>query len=828
MCTVALCDGYAAMSAKMHNACFADGRPMNKMRLIGWIIVAVIGLLVVVQCKGRNAPKLGKDPVQSVIAAMTLAEKAYFVTGTGMDLPGLPTATNSEPTPGAPVIGATKKLVEGAAGTSYEIPRLGITPMVLADGPAGLRIKPKREGSNETYYCTAFPVATLLASTWDTDLVSKVGQAMGNEVLEYGVDILLGPGMNLHRNPLCGRNFEYYSEDPLVTGKMAASMVAGVESQGVGTSIKHYAANNAETNRNALNTIVSARALRELYLEGFRIAVEEAQPLTVMSSYNLINDTHASESYDLLTKVLREDWGFKGFVMTDWFGGIDPVAQMKAGNDILMPGTADQAKAIIKAVQEKKLDEAVLDRNIERILNILVQTPRFKGYKYSNKPDLKSHAEIARQAAAEGMVLLKNNGAALPLRENVRNLAAFGNTSYEIITGGTGSGDVNEAYSVSLVDGLKSAGYSVDQELLQAYDAYLRNAKEKMPPTPAFSPRPVIDEMPLDPGLVSRMAARADAALITIGRNSGEGFDRKEENDFNLRQAEKDLIKKVVNAFHAKGKKAIVALNIGGVIETASWRNWPDAILLTWQGGQETGNSIADVLSGKVNPSGKLASTFPLKYQDVPSARNFPGEVLDADKEKAGGEETDMLASFRKPKPSRVVYEEGIYVGYRYYDAFKIAPAYEFGYGLSYTTFEYSNLTLGSRKFADPLRVTVDVKNSGSMAGREVVQLYLSAPANKLDKPVAELKGFAKTRLLQPGESQTLTFELRARSLASFDPATSSWIAEAGKYTVKIGASSRDIRQTASFDLDSDLVVKKESKALEARIAIQEFKPGEK
>ncbi len=280
------------------------------------------------------------------------------------------------------------------------------------------------------------------------------------------------------------------------------------------------------------------------------------------------------------------------------------------------------------------------------------------------------------------------------------------------------------------------------------------------------------------------MAARADAALITIGRNSGEGFDRKEENDFNLSQAEKDLIKKVVNAFHAKGKKAIVALNVGGVIETASWRNWPDAILLTWQGGQETGNSIADVLSGKVNPSGKLASTFPLKYQDVPSARNFPGEVLDADKEKAGGEETDMLASFRKPKPSRVVYEEGIYVGYRYYDAFKIAPAYEFGYGLSYTTFEYSNLALGSRKFTDPLRVTVDVKNSGSMAGREVVQLYLSAPANKLDKPVAELKGFAKTRLLQPGESQTLTFELRARSLASFDPATSSWIAEAGKYTV--------------------------------------------
>jgi len=264
------------------------------------------------------------------------------------------------------------------------------------------------------------------------------------------------------------------------------------------------------------------------------------------------------------------------------------------------------------------------------------------------------------------------------------------------------------------------------------------------------------------------------------------------------------------------------------VIETVSWRNRPDAILLAWQGGQEAGNSIADVLSGKINPSGKLASTFPVKYQDVPSADNFPGAVVDAGKEKTEKEEKDMLATFRKPKPSRVVYEEGIYVGYRYYDAFKITPAYEFGYGLSYTTFEYSNLTLGSEKFKDPLSVTVNVKNSGNIAGREVVQLYLSAPSGDLDKPVAELKGFTKTRLLQPGESQTLRFELRARNLASFDPASSSWLAEAGRYTIKIGASSRDIRRTGSFDLDGDLVVKKESKALESPTAIRELKPGEK
>ncbi len=787
-------------------------------------IAIVLSLIPLTQCIHQDAPKLGKDSIKKVIAAMTLEEKAYFVTGTGMRMPGSENTPNPTPAPGAPVIGQTQNLVEGAAGTTYAIPRLGITSMVMADGPAGLRISPTRKNTKATFYCTAFPVATMLASTWDTSLVNKIGQAIGNEVLEYGVDVWLGPGMNIHRNPLCGRNFEYYSEDPVITGKMAASIVNGVESQGVGVSTKHFAANNTETNRNALNTIVSARALREIYLEGFRIAVQEAQPWTVMSSYNLINDVPASENGDLLTKALRNDWSFKGFVMSDWFGGIDPIAQMKAGNDLLMPGTDDQAKAIIKAVRDKRLEESVLDRNIERILNILTQTPRFKAYQYSNAPDLKAHAAIARQAAADGMVLLKNDKATLPLSQVTKHLAAFGNTSYDIITGGTGSGDVNEAYSVALVDGLKAAGFVIREELQNAYSEYIQAAKAKSPKAQPLSPRAPIAEMPVSPALIAKMAATADAALITIGRNSGEGFDRKVDNDFNLSPAEKDLIKNVSEAFHAKGKKAVVVLNIGGVIETASWRNMPDAILLAWQGGQEAGNSIADVLSGKINPSGKLASTFPVKYQDVPSAKNFPGVVLQTEQPQVEAKE-DMLTAFRHPKASKIVYEEGIYLGYRYYETFGVKPSYEFGYGLSFTTFQYGSLSLSPKKFSDGIIATVNIRNSGKVAGKEVVQLYLTAPAKKLDKPALELKGFAKTRLLQPGESQTLKFDISARDLASFDPVASSWIAEAGKYEVRIGASSRDIRQKASFDLDNELTVKKESVALMPKVSINELRP---
>ena len=803
-----------------------DNRTTPRKIVSVFVLCFFVQSFCMAQAPAQSGPQLRKASIKDVIAAMTLEEKAKLLVGAGRGFgppPAAPVKKDSAGKPAGvpppvtgPMIGQTDQKVPGAAGVTYAIPRLGIPAIVVSDGPAGLRISPIRKGdSSKTYYATAFPVGTLLASSWDTDLVKQVGMAFGYEVHEYGVDILLGPGMNIHRNPLGGRNFEYYSEDPLVTGKMAAAIVIGIQSNGVGTSIKHYVANNQETHRNTVNTIVSERALREIYLRGFEIAVKDAQPWTVMTSYNKLNGTYTSERHDLVTNILRNEWGFKGFVMTDWGGGRDPIAQMKAGNDLIMPGNPNQVKAIIDAVNNKQLDETTLNTNVEHVLNIIIESPSFKHYPYSDAPDLKKDAQISRMAAAQGMVLLKNNGNALPFK-GVKKVALFGNTGYDIIAGGTGSGDVNKAYTISLAQGLQNAGLQVNASLLNAYPPYIAGVKSKRPKTGRmmFMSPPPIPQLVIADNDLQQDAADADIAVITLGRNAGEGADRKLPEDYYLSDAEKGLIKNVSDAFHAKGKKVVVVLNIGGVIEINSWRDEADGILLAWQPGLEAGNAITDVLSGQVNPSGKLATTFPVDYKDVPSAKNFPGKEFP---DQATGE------GFRRQMPAEVTYEDGIYVGYRYYNTFKVAPAYEFGYGLSYTSFTYSDLKLSSSNFKGTLSASVTITNAGKVAGKEVAELYLSAPAVKMDKPIMELKGFAKTGLLQPGESQTLNFELDAKSLASYDTAQEAWIAENGSYTVRIGASSKDIRQTAKFTLGKELVVEKDEKALTPQVPIIEL-----
>jgi len=727
--------------------------------------------------------------VDDLLARMTIEQKLLIVNGSA--------ALGSAAAPNR---------VQGAAGATVAFPELGIPSLVLADGPAGLRIAPTREGQPGTFYATAFPIATALSSTWDQALLEEVGAAMGREVRDYGVDFLLGPAMNIHRNPLTGRNFEYFSEDPYLSGRSAAAIVRGVQSQGAGATLKHFVANNQETNRFLVDTQVGERALREIYLRGFEIAVRESSPRAVMSSYNKVNAVYTSQSHDLLTSILRGDWGFRGFVMTDWFSGNDAVAQIAAGNDLLMPGTAAQAEQLASAVRGGTLDLAALDRSVRRILEAVVASPAYQGTTYSNRPDLAGHADVARQAAAEGIVLLKNDEGVLPLGVGLR-VAAYGITSYDLISSGTGSGDVNEAYTVSLVDGMRAQEFTVDADLERVYTAYLERARAALPERRSgldAAVRP--EEMAPDPALLARKARETDIALITIGRIEGESRDRPVEGGFLLTQPELTLIHDVAAAFHAAARPVVVVLNVGGAVEIASWRDQVDAILLPWQGGQEAGNAIADVLSGRVSPSGKLPMTIPVRYEDVPSAPWFPGS-------NTGEPEEPVAWGRRNAPPSSVRYEEGIYVGYRHYATRDVPVAYPFGWGLSYTRFRYGRPSLSADRFDGELTVSVDVTNEGDTSGREAVQLYLSAPAGSIDKPALELKGFAKTRTLAPGETETLTIPLGFRDLASFDASRSAWIAEPGTYTVRVGASSADIRTEATFTLD-ELLVATTSRAL--------------
>ncbi len=784
----------------------------HAVSVLSWFPLFTLAALLLIprySATAQQRPRLGENSIAEVIDAMTVEEKVKLLVGMGFiaDIPMLP--------PVDPEHAKVPEKVPGAAGRTHAIPSLGIPSLTLSDGPAGIRIDPVREDDpDRSYHATAFPVATLMASSWDTSLVRAVGKAFGREAREYGVDILLAPAMNIHRNPLGGRNFEYYSEDPLLSGSLAGAFVDGVESEGVGTSPKHFAANNQEFNRMKSNTLVSERALREIYLKGFEIAVRASQPWSVMTSYNLINGTYTSESRELLTTILRDEWGFAGFVMTDWFGGSDPVAQMNAGNDVLMPGYPQQTQGILEAVARGTLSEAQLDENVERVLRVVLQSPTFKGYEYSDQPDLAGHAQIARRAATEGMVLLKNEDHALPLPPS-GTVALFGNASYDLIVGGTGSGDVNEAYSVSLDAGLVDAGYVVEASLQDEYRRYIPDQKAQQPEPPMpFLPPPPIPELAVEADRVIRLSREADVAVITLGRNSGEFTDREPDNDFSLTDTEHALIRSVSTAFRAAGKKVIVVMNVAGVIEVASWRDYADAMLLAWQPGQEGGNAIADVLRGKVNPSGKLPMTFPMTYADVPSADNFPGTVLPG--------EADQAAPSISGVPTEVTYDEGIYVGYRYYNTFGVEPAYAFGYGLSYTQFDYSDLQLSASECDDEITVTVVVSNIGATPGREVVQLYLSAPGDALDKPESELRAFAKTGLLHPGESETVTFTMAGTDLVSFDTERAAWIAEAGTYTVKIGASALAIRQQAAFDLPQELIVEQAHNVLVPQVPIDE------
>ena len=753
---------------------------------INLVVVAVVAM-----CSysiSAFAQQLKAENIDEVIKAMTLEEKCHLVLGCGMHF-------NDE------------AKFPGTAGSTFGVARLGIPETYCADSQQGLRMNAKRDWDHRDYYPTDFVASMTLASTWDRESAFKVGQGIGNEVKEFGLDWILSPAMNLIRNPLCGRNHEYYSEDPYLSGTIAAGYVNGVQSEGTAACPKHFVANNQETNRNNNISQVSQRALREIYLKAFEIMIKESNPWTIMTSYNKLNGPYALQNHELLTTIVRDEWGWKGMYVSDWNAGDDAVAAMKAGNDMLQPGQDKQYQAILAAAKSGELSMDILNANVKRILEYVVKTHNFKGYNYQNTPDLKAHAQVVREVGADGIVLLKNNGV-LPLTSDItpqKRIALFGCTSYDWISGGSGFGGTSVGhYTVSLIEGMRSAGYEVYKPLIALYTKHLADEEKRLFPNgrPPFSLMPPAraEEKLFTADELNAASEGSDVAIISIGRKSGEAADRP-ESDFYLKEYEEMLIKAVSEAYHAKGKKVVVLLDICSPIDVASWQDQIDALVCTWQGGQESGFSVADVLSGKVNPSGKLPMTFQIKYGDAYADKNFPANV---DDKTLGamfmwGYNKDKAPKERKPQANidYTNYEEDIYVGYRYFDSFGKPVAYPFGFGLSYTTFEYDDLEVEEENGV--YTVKVDVKNTGKRAGRNVVELFVAAlNSKKANKPEKELRNYAKTRLLQPGEKETITMKVSAEELASFNEKASAWKTDAGVYTFMICSSANDVEAKAT------------------------------
>lgn len=663
--------------------------------------------------------------IQSLIKQMTLEEKAALCTGAG------PWKT----TP---------------------VERLGIPEMMVSDGPHGVRRVVGEESlSAKSLPATCFPTASCLASTWDKDLVYEMGEALAEEAIGLNVDVLLGPGANMKRSPLCGRNFEYFSEDPYLAGQLATSLIDGIQSKGIGTSLKHFAANNQEYQRFSISAEIDERTLREIYLPAFEAAVKQAKPWTVMCAYNKVNGTYCSENHKLLVDILKEEWGFEGFVVSDWGAVHDRVAALKGGLDLEMPGPKPgRVQTVVDAVRAGKLDEHILDEAVHRILSIVFKAAvTTKGAAF----DVQTHHELARKIASEGIVLLKNNGI-LPL-DKPQHIAVIGRAAETPHFQGGGSSHINPTkVSVPFNEIQQQAG-SAELTYAEGYpedDSFLQN---------------LIDD-------AVKTAQNADVALLYIALPSfkeSEGYDRP---DLDLTAQQIALIRAVSSV----QPRTVVIINNGAPVVMSEWIDGVAAVLEAWMMGQAGGGAIADVLFGRVNPSGKLAETFPLRLVDTPAYINFPG---------GNGE---------------VHYGEGIFIGYRYYDAKRAPILFPFGFGKSYTTFEYSSPKVSTRTFKDieGLTVTIDVTNTGKVAGKEIVQVYVHDRKSHLVRPPKELKGFAKV-ILQPGETKTVSIGLDFRSFAYYHPGYKQWITEGGEFDILIGASSADIRFVETVLLQSTL-----------------------
>lgn len=661
--------------------------------------------------------------IASIVQQMTLEEKAALVTG-------------------------------ATPWTTTPVARLGVPELFVADGPHGVRrVEDINTLGAQSIPATCFPTAALLAATWDADLVRTMGQALASEANAIGVGVLLGPGVNMKRTPLCGRNFEYFSEDPYLAGELAASLIEGLQSGGVGASLKHFAVNNQEYHRFSIDAVVDERTLREIYLPAFERAVKRAKPWTVMCAYNKLNGAYCSEHYTLLTEILKQEWGFEGLVVSDWGAVHDRIQALRAGLDLEMPGPKPRrTQAVIDAVRAGELDAAVLDEAVRRVLTIALRaaaTPKGAAF------DVDAHHRLARKIAAEGMVLLKNDGI-LPL-QNPQRIAVIGRAAQLPHFQGGGSSHINP----TRVD----APFTELQ--LRAGGATLTYS-EGYPAGEEFQ-QSLIDE-------AVAAARAAEVALIFVALpayKESEGYDR---TDLDLTAHQVALIKAVSTA----QPRTVVILHTSSAVAMTSWIDGVAAVLQAWLMGQAGGGAVADILYGVTNPSGKLAETFPLRLEDTPAYINFPGEN------------------------GQVRYGEGLYIGYRYYDAKRAPVLFPFGYGLSYTTFAYSNATASATTFrdVDGVTVSVDVTNTGAVAGKEIVQVYVHDRQCKFARPEKELKGFAKVEL-QPGKTRTVTVALDFRAFAFWHPGYRQWVAEAGEFDILIGASAADIRASVPVTLQS-------------------------
>jgi beta-glucosidase len=636
------------------------------------------------------------------------------------------------------------------------IGRLGIPPIMVTDGPHGLRKQSTSAGQvdlSKTVPATCFPTAAATGSSWDRHLLYEIGCALGEECQQEDVAVILGPGANIKRSPLCGRNFEFFSEDPYLTGQMAASLIRGVQAQGVGTSLKHYAVNNQETRRMTVDAVVDERALREIYLAGFEAAVKDGHPWTVMNAYNKVNGTYCSEHESLLTSILRDEWGHVGIVVTDWGACNDRVAGLKAGQDLEMPSSGGLNDArIARAVKEGALDEAVLDRTVARLLELIFRASEShkEGYRY----DVDAHHALARRAAAASAVLLKNDGGRLPLPVDAK-IALIGAFAKSPRYQGAGS---------SLM---------APSRLDNTFDEMARRGLPF-----AYAAGYTISSDAPDEALIQEACALArDAAVAVVMAGlppiyETEGVDR---DHMRLPESHNQLILRVAEA----NPNLVVLLSNGAPVEMP-WLDKATAVLDLYLGGQAGGSAAIDLLYGDVNPSGKLAETFPVRLEDNPSHCYFP----------AG--------------PKTVEYRESLYVGYRYYEAAKKRVLFPFGHGLSYTSFEYSDFALSKERISDgeDLAVSVTVKNTGAVAGAEIVQLYVRDVESTAFRPGKELKGFDKVEL-KPGETRRVDFCLDRRAFAYYNVSLADWHVEGGAFEILVGASSADIRAWATVWVDA-------------------------